>query len=249
MSKPIIGIVEWPYTDADGDKIYEVLTPVINSVSKSGGLPIGIFPTQAINYTDFQMKDISLLSKNNIEDLIATLKVCDAIIKPGATRIYEYERFIYSYARENDIPFLGICAGMQMISHYGKEFIKNERNDINSSITHCSKEEYAHSVEIVKDTLLYKIVGQSEIMVNSRHSFHIPDAGLNKISALAPDGIIEAVENPNGLFQLGLQWHPELLPDDKNSQKVFDAVIDAAYVYKKENKKMNSIHLFIFFIL
>jgi putative glutamine amidotransferase len=233
MSKPIIGVVEWPYTDADGDKVFEVLTPVINSISKSGGIPIGIFPTQAINYTDFALRDIPALTINDKNDMLQTLKMCDAVIKPGATKIYEYERFIYSYIRKMCIPYIGICAGMQTMCHYGNENIKNIKNNDNG-INHHSKEDYAHSVTINKFSKLYDIIGKGEILVNSYHRYHVPNAGLNRISASAPDGIIEAVENPDAMFEFGLQWHPELMPsDDENSKKIFDSFIDAAYTYKK----------------
>lgn len=48
--KPIIGIVEWPYSDKDGDPIYEVMLSVVEWVIRSGGRPIGIFPS---NIEDF----------------------------------------------------------------------------------------------------------------------------------------------------------------------------------------------------
>lgn len=235
MSKPIIGIVEWPYTDTDGDKIYEVFSPIINKVSKAGGLPIGIFPTQGIEYTNFRISELPQLSDRNKKDLIDSLRMCHAIVKPSATRIYPYERFIYDYAREKNIPFLGICAGMQIISHYGKENIANERNDANSTISHNSKEEYAHEVTILKNTLLHSIIGKDKISVNSKHNFHVPDAGYNLVAALSPDGVIEAVESFNADFHLGLQWHPELL-NDEYSERIFDALIDASYTYGKKSK-------------
>ena len=53
--KPIIGIVEWPYVDKDGDLIYEVVNPIVEKISKYGGIPIGIFPTQV---EDFQNKKL-----------------------------------------------------------------------------------------------------------------------------------------------------------------------------------------------
>ena len=50
--KPLIGIVEWPYQDKDGDVIYEILQPIIEWVVRSGGVPIGLFPTQIENYVE-----------------------------------------------------------------------------------------------------------------------------------------------------------------------------------------------------
>ena len=127
MSKPIIGVVEWPYVDKDGDKIYEVLTPVIESISKAGGRPIGIFPTQVANFQDERLRNIPALTNVEKKDIIDSVEMCDAIIKPGALKLFNFDRFIYGYTLEKNIPYLGICAGMQIMAHHGKEFIQNEK--------------------------------------------------------------------------------------------------------------------------
>lgn len=227
MTKPIIGVVEWPYEDKDKDGIFEVLTPIITMISKNGGIPVGVFPTQTVDYYNTKGLDIPKLTSSDKHDLIKTLSLCSAILKPGATRTYDYERFIYDYAYQNDIPFLGICAGMQMMSHNGREKIINIKNDENG-INHYDKGYYAHSVCILNNTLLSKIVEETNIMVNSRHGFHIPNEGSNIASAYAPDGVIEAIENPKMRYHLGVQWHPELMPYDESSQKLFNSFIEAA---------------------
>ena len=228
--KPIIGIVEWPYLDKDNDKIYEVFNPIIEWVVRTGGIPIGIFPTQIVEYVDTRLRDIKPMNSSERNEMINTLKLCSAIIKPGATKIYDHERFIYKYAYENNMPYLGICAGMQVMAAYNKENIENEKNTNNN---HYSKELYTHKINIDKKSNLYQILHEEEIMVNSRHNNHIKNEGIHKIAALSDDGIIEAIENNND-FHLGVQWHPELLPEeDINSQKIFEALIDNAKKYKK----------------
>ena len=111
--KPIIGILEWPYIDKDGDYIYEVFKGIIDKVIKCGGIPVGLFPTQSVDYYNSKICDIPNLSIDQLKDMKKSLQLCDAIIKPGALRIYGYERYIYKYALDNNIPYLGICAGMQ----------------------------------------------------------------------------------------------------------------------------------------
>lgn len=229
MSKPIIGIIEWPYTDKDGDLIYEVSTPIIEMVARSGGIPIGIFPTQLVDYVNTRLNEIPPLTSTEKYDIIKILSMCSAIIKPGALKIYNYERFIYEYVLEKDIPYLGICAGMQLMSHYGKENIRNVRNEENSGVNHFNNTEtYAHRIKILPNTILSTILNKDSIMVNSRHKYHIPDAGVNKVSAYSEDGVIEGIENPNTRFQLGIQWHPELLPNDENSKIILNGLVEAA---------------------
>ena len=133
-------------------------------------------------------------------------------------------------------PYLGICAGMQIMKVHQIPYVQNEKND--SFIKHNTKEEYAHTINIVKDTLLSSIINKEQIEVNSRHNYHVPNSGIKKVSAYAEDGIIEALEDPSKLFHLGVQWHPELLPiNDESSQALFGNFIEAAKTYKKTIKR------------
>ena len=217
--KPIIGIVEWPYIDKDGDYIYEVFKGIIDKVIKCGGIPVGLFPTQSVDYYNSKICDIPNLSIDQLKDMKKSLQLCDAIIKPGALRIYGYERYIYKYALDNNIPYLGICAGMQLMSN--AKNIKNETNHFQN-----------HYIKILENTLLSEIIGEKEILVNSRHNYHIENSGENSVCALSNDGIIEAIYNKNKKFHLGVQWHPELL-ECENSYKIFRKLVKNAEISKK----------------
>ena len=231
--KPNIGIIEWPYKDLDGDTIYEIMLPIVEWVIKAGGNPIGIFPTNIDDFLNKKISEINNLTEIEMLDLKNSLKICDAIIKPGATRIYNHDRVIYNIAYENNIPYLGICAGMQVMANNNNKEIINIKN--NSDINHHSKEIYAHEVIINKKSNLYKILKKEIIMVNSRHNYHVGNINDNIVCAKSIDGIIEAIENPNLDFHLGLQWHPELLPkDDENSNIIFSELIEHAKVYKRK---------------
>jgi putative glutamine amidotransferase len=228
--KPIIGIVEWPYKDEDGDLIYEVPNNIVEKISKHGGIPVGIFPTQIEDFQNKRLSEIDELTFIEKQDLIESLDRVDAIIKPGALKIYGYERYIYDYAFNKDIPYLGICAGMQMMAGYQNNKYNNVKNETD---IHHSKEEYAHTLRILKDTLLYNILKEEEIMVNSRHRYHIANPGINEVNALSEDGIIEGIENRDKLFHLGVQWHPENL-NDENTNKIFDEFIESAKKVKRK---------------
>lgn len=212
--KPIIGIIEWPYIDYDKDQIFEVSNAITNCIIENGGVPIGIFPTIREDFVNRSTNDIKDLEKSNMDDLERVLSYCDAIIKPGALRIYNYEKFIYEYCLKKDIPYLGICAGMQLMTH--SKMIPN-------SINH--KDE--HYINIKKDTLLYEIIGKERIKVNSKHKYQISDIKENSICCYSDDGTIEGIYNKNKKFILGLQWHPELI-NDENSAKIFQKFIENA---------------------
>lgn len=235
MTKPKIGIIEWPYKDQDGDYIYEVLSPIIESVARSGGIPVGIFPSQIVNYQDTRLSDIPDLTEGEKDDILYSINNCDAVLKPGATKIYGYERFIYDYVLNENIPYLGICAGMQLMAAHGKQRIENVK--IESNINHkVSDTSYAHEITLL-DSKLKEIINKDKILVSSRHLYRVPDSGVHKVSAMAPDGVIEAIENDNCDFNIGVQWHPELLKNDINSKRLFDHFIDAAQSYKIKKLK------------
>lgn len=229
---PIIGIVEWPYFDKDNDKIYEVVNPIVEWIVRSGGIPMGIFPTQIENFVDKKIPELEKMTPTELKNLKEAIMMCDGIIKPGATRIYPHESKIYEYACDLNMPYLGICGGMQIMRNHNTEYVPNIKNE--SNITHQSKEDYVHEVNIIKNSRLYSILNKDNIIVNSRHNYHIANPGLKQIAAYANDGIIEAIEDRDKLFNIGVQWHPESMPiDDENSINLFGEFIESAKIYKK----------------
>ena len=232
MEKPLIGVVEWPYYDKDNDQIYEVMIDIIRWVNYMGGVPIGIFPPQTERYIDKKIADIDTMNADETMSLIEICSKCDAIIKPGATRIYDHERFIYDYAYNQNTPYLGICAGMQMMaSHGGKvDNVLNEKNHV-YPVEHSNG---IHTVKIYPNTLLSDILKKKTTVVHSKHKYHIATPGIHKVSAVAEDGVIEAIENPNCDYNLGLQWHPELEPlSSEDGQNICGSLVERAKVYKK----------------
>ena len=149
----------------------------------------------------------------------------DGMLFPGGNKFTPYDRYLLERCIDRDIPVLGICLGMQMISCYQKDvnLIKNE-TDINHKQE--SDEELTHKVKIKRDTLLYEILKQDEIMVNSFHNYHCEDNNLFKVNAISEDNIIEGIELSNKKFILGIQWHPEISYEfDENSKKIIDEFI------------------------
>lgn len=225
MKKPVIGVVAYPYTDSDGDRIYEVNSNIIEMLVKNEARPISIYPTQMVNYQDDDFDTLPKLTNEEKKDLDNSIMMCDGILKPGAVVLYDFDRYIYEYTYQNDIPFLGICGGMQIMSAYNKDSIRNIKIE-NSSINHSlAGNNYAHSVVIPKKTMLYSILGEDQIMVNSKHKYKVPDEGVHNICATSPDGVIEAIENDDLTFHLGLQWHPELMQNDENTNKIFTSFV------------------------
>ena len=88
------------------------------------------------------------------------------------------------------------------------------------------RDEPGHEIAVGPDTLLARIVGVARMAVNSSHHQAVASAGPGGlVSAVAPDGVVEAVEYPAHRFALGVQWHPEYAVDPRDPAifQAFDA--------------------------
>ena len=228
--KPLIGIVSRS-TMNDDSSIYYTNSKVVRSITLCGGIPILIVPPHNVDYESDRPGAIERLTDENKEDIKSILDRCDGILMPGGSKWYEFDEYICKYALDNDIPLLGICMGMQLLSkRLNNSKIEELDNTVlnNTSINHNQKGvKYVHSVKIKKDSLLYEILNKEEIEVNSRHNYHIPEElGYLKI-AYSPDNIIEAVDYKDNKFTLGVQWHPESMCFyDEDAKKIIEAFID-----------------------
>ena len=220
--KPLIGIVarvEYP-----GGTHKLVLNDEYRRKLISRGADVTlILPHGLIDYGDVPSKEQEPLTEDEKASIIRQIKNCDGILTPGGFKTNKFDLFIMEYAIENDIPILGICLGMQILSFYKREEISNEKND--TSINHCMEDmTYVHQITVDKKSKLYSIVKEEQFLVNSRHNYHIKENTNFDVVAYAPDGIPEAIEMKDKKFVIGVQWHPEGL-NDEQSNRLFDNFI------------------------
>ena len=157
------------------------------------------------------------------------------------------ELLLTKLAADRQIPILGICRGIQTLmvalggtlyqdiySQMGNTLIKHDQ-DLERSYA-------SHSVSVEKDSLLYRLFGTDSIAVNSFHHQAVKTVAPGfRISACAPDGVIEAVESTEYKSILGVQWHPEcfILRGDECMMPLFHWLVDEAMSFK-EAKRLHS---------
>ncbi|MCL2017452.1 MAG: gamma-glutamyl-gamma-aminobutyrate hydrolase family protein [Alphaproteobacteria bacterium] len=161
---------------------------------------------------------------------------------PDFTR-FDANKLALQYAVLHRLPTLGLCAGMQVIAgHLGAKMAHIKCAAPETTIAHYSHNTM-HTVDIEKDSDLFKITGAKKYDSNSFHnSMLCPDfcAGL-KISAKSSDGIIEAIEPKEkdkwNKFVIGTQWHAEKMAvlGDKNNPdaKIFQAFAESVSMRKR----------------
>ena len=234
---PLIGI-----TGNFGEKGCELAEGYYLSVVKAGGTPVAIPP------------------HNDKEALVTLLETLDGILFSGGGDINplllgeeplpqlhsvcpkrdEAELFLAREAFHRQIPMLGICRGIQVMAAAldGKVFQDIYVQGKGAKIKHSQdmpRHNVSHTVSIEEGSMLQSIFGNKQTLsVNSFHHQAVSDPGPHlKVSALSPDGIIEAVESSEHKALLGIQWHPEcfILNHDESMMSVFRWLVSEARTF------------------
>jgi putative glutamine amidotransferase len=145
-----------------------------------------------------------------------------------------FESAILEAALEADMPTLGICNGMQLLAvTLGGALIQHIPSEVPGALDHMPQlapSDPHHAIDILPDTVLRDLAQVETTTVNSIHHQACTSSGHYVVSARSSDGIVEAIEVPESLFCIGLQWHPEygVSPVDT---KLIEAFISAAGRY------------------
>jgi putative glutamine amidotransferase len=152
-----------------------------------------------------------------------------------------FELTLVADARQRDLPIFAICRGIQVVNvACGGTLVQDIPSLLTGPLDHNLKVppnqafSRAHEVWIEKDSLLARLLRErlndaDTCDVNSRHhqSVKQPAPGF-KVSATAPDGVIEAIEDPAASFCLGVQWHPENFWRTGEFRPLFEGFLNAA---------------------
>ena len=230
---PIIGILTRSGVNEKGTPVEYCMESTRRAIIKAGGVPIMLTPPQDIDYFTTKNSEFPDLTGMEKEMILYQIEKLDGLFIPGGDKITKYDYYVLEECLKRNIPILGVCLGMQLIANYKIDNFK--LLDVPNKKLHY-KEDYvspAHSVTIDKNSLLYKILGKEEIMVNSHHLRCVDYTKECIITARSSDGVIETVELKDYDFCLGVQWHPEItISDDVNSKKIF-----ACFMKKAKNRK------------
>jgi CTP synthase len=217
----------------------------------------------AINECKVQVVDVHSESINDDNVAEKLSKLDGLLVAPGfGSRGVEGKICAIKYARENNLPFFGICLGMQMA------VIEFARNIIGLKDAHSTEmvKETTHPVidlmdeqktvtekggtmrlgaypcDIKKDTLAYTIYGAEHISERHRHRWEFNNkylADFEKAGMIASGknpatSLVEIVELPNHPFFIGVQYHPELKSTVENPQPIFVHFVKAAKAFAEK---------------
>ncbi len=204
---------------------------------------------------DIDWVDSELLTSYNVDNY---LHGADGIIVPGGFGDRGVAGMILAgqYARENDIPYFGICLGMQTAAI---EFARNVLGYADANSTEFAPDTKHPIIDLMPDqqgnlpkggtmrlgaypcairpgTLMERVYGQSSISERHRHRYEFnneyrqefQDHGM-RIAGTSPDErLVEAVEIPGKRFYIGVQFHPEFKSRPNKAHPLFREFIKAS---------------------
>lgn len=237
MKKPVIGITldsEDPggYSNMPW---YALRQNYADVITQSGGIPLPLPHEPDLAETYGELLDGLVVTGGAFDvdpAMFGATSRHDTVITKDRRTLFE--KTVTETMLAKDKPVLGICGGQQLLHVIlGGTLIQHIPDEVENPLAHEQpnpRTEAGHNVAVTAGTLLHKIVGTDNLPVNSAHHQAAKDISDNIIiNAVAPDGVIEGIEDNRYRFCLGVQWHPEYLISE-GDRKIFDAFIKEASV-------------------
>jgi putative glutamine amidotransferase len=222
--KPIVGITPCSRVE-----------DYVESVKRAGGEPLLLNPAEDPGHS-LDRVDALLLTGGLDVDPGLYGESPHATTEIDAVR----DRFEIPLSREavaRDMPLFAICRGVQVLNvAAGGTLVQDIPTAVTTELSHSidiPKDHVAHPVRVTPGTHLAEALGSSAPLdtcaVNSRHHQAVGRLAPSfVVSAVSPDGVVEAIERPASTFCLGVQWHPENFWRTGEFDGLFEEFVTAA---------------------
>lgn len=223
MNKPTIGIVSKHFLKNGTRPNMYIRDEVKQALFDNGAIAIGILlpKDELLDIGDHWNFN---LSKEEYDNLISQIDMCDGIVLQGGGACDNYEMIVAKYCYDHDIPILGICCGQNvLVRALGGTTCKVSNPEKHNQID----KEYVHDITIDPTSKFYNIVKVENMKVNSRHKKTIKDSPYLEQVAFCEDGYADVVESKDKKFYIGVRFHPESLYQiDSNMNNIFKNFIE-----------------------
>ena len=231
--RPVIGITSYAQ-DAKWGVWHEpaALIPLayVDAVEQAGGRAVVIPPTEdGVEETLAVLDGVVFSGGADVDPSRYGAEPHPETDTPQARRDAG-EMALLEAALDRDMPVLAICRGVQLLNvARGGDLVQHLPEEIGNDDHKQVPGEFAmHPVEVKQGTRLASIVGERSDVTSHHHQ------GLGRVgeglveTAWATDGTLEAVEDPDKRFTVGVQWHPEAGED----AALFEALVEQAREYR-----------------
>ena len=140
----------------------------------------------------------------------------------------ELEFELLAEVEEQGKPILGICRGEQLMNVHRGGSLHTELSAFYVQEANPRSIRPVKKVSVKSKSRLHEILSADDCTVNSLHNQAVADLGDGvQVSAVEPSGVVQAIEKAPG-FWLGVQWHPEYMPQSKPQRQLFRSLVFSA---------------------
>lgn len=141
----------------------------------------------------------------------------------------ELEFELLDQAFEKGIPVLGICRGAQLINIYLGGTLHSDIGGYYTEVPRVNSVWPKKKVQIAGDSKLNELLGHKKVWVNAMHHQAVDTLGDGlKVVAQEENGIVQAIEHDSKPFVIGVQWHPEYMPQIPLQRRIFKVLVEQA---------------------
>lgn len=243
MTKPIIGIgSDVLYVEGERERVFVYVT-YVDALRRAGAVPV-LIPPQPENAVELAqgLDGILLAGGEDCDPELYGQERHPKVVDLLDVRRQSNDLTLAKVAREKGIPTLGICLGLQVMNVAGGgTLVQDIDSAMETEIQHASlpQDRVRHDVIIEQGTRLASMVPAAELNVNSSHHQAVSAVadGL-RVTAHAPDGVVEGLEDPKHPFYIGVQWHPEDMAGEGSAGMLFGAFVEAARKYAEQKQQV-----------
>lgn len=219
---PVIGITVDNLDNSAASGRYDVGIGYAKAVAEAGGIPV-LLPHESTAIPRYISLCDGLILTGGVDPDTTALpsdwpghEPMHPYARPMDPRRQAFELALLDAWETNkpEAPLLGICLGMQLLTlRHGGTLNQYLPDTHPAEVVERHRDQF-HSVNVLIDD---SVLPNAEDPIKSHHQQAIADAGRLRVVAVAEDGIIEAVDDPQHPFRLGVQWHPERPPESGDS--------------------------------
>ncbi len=243
MAIPLIGLTTSRITSKSNGLYIATPEAYVQAITQAGGCPILIplrLAKEALNDLFSKLDGVVFTGGGDIAPKYLGEEDIPEINRVDVDRD-EMEFFLVERVVREEVPFLGICRGIQVINvALGGTLYLDIPSQVPQALRHQYSPDYprdhlAHEVYLSADSRLAGILGGHTVKVNSMHHQAVREVSpALRATGFSPDGLVEALELPHHPFGLAVQWHPECLTAHPSMRALFEAFVQAATERKRD---------------